>query len=453
MSLFETQHIYKVSELTRTIRLILEESHISEVWVEGEVSNLRRPFSGHLYFDLKDAESQINCVIFKNQANKFKFTLEDGISIILQGRLTVYEPRGNYQIIGNRVEPIGLGALQLAFEQLKQKLEAEGLFDLEHKKPLPFMPRNIGVITSATGAAIRDILSIIRRRFYNVHILIHPVTVQGDAAPTEIASAIDLMNEIGGLDVLIIGRGGGSIEDLWAFNAEIVARSIYASEIPIISAVGHEIDFTIADFVADYRAPTPSAAAEIVVPNKADLVRTLDSLKSRLYINMENYIELTRNQLENSQARLKSVDIRNRIRFLQQSIDYIMQRAYDVLRDYINEKRHEFSENKVKLLYPGLPSKIPKIRSNQAELQQKLLTSMKDALRDKKERLGVVLAKLDALSPLSIMKNGYSISRKYPSKKPIKSITDTSIGDEVEIRLSDGSLICEVQQIIEEDGS
>ncbi|HGJ63865.1 TPA: exodeoxyribonuclease VII large subunit [bacterium] len=388
MSLFETQHIYKVSELT-------------------EVSNLSRPFSGHLYFKLKDAESQIDCAIFRPLADRVKFDLEDGISILLQGRLTVYEPRGNYQIIGNRVEPIGLGALQLAFEQLKKKLGDEGLFDFEHKKPLPFMPRNIGVITSATGAAIRDILTIIRRRFYNVHILIHPVSVQGDSAPREIAEAIENMNRIGGLDVLIIGRGGGSIEDLWAFNAEIVARSIYASEIPIISAVGHEIDFTIADFVADYRAPTPSAAAEIVVPNKVDLIRTLDNIKSRLYINMENHIELTRSQLENTQSRLKSADIRNQIRFFQQKIDYITQR---------------------------------------------LFAGMTNTLRNKKESLGVALAKLNALSPLSILQDGYSITRKIPSKNPIKSINDASLGDEIEVRLKDGSLICDIKQIIGDDG-
>jgi exodeoxyribonuclease VII large subunit len=290
---------------------------------------------------------------------------------------------------------------------LKKKLGDEGLFDFEHKKPLPFMPRNIGVITSATGAAIRDILTIIRRRFYNVHILIHPVSVQGDSAPREIAEAIENMNRIGGLDVLIIGRGGGSIEDLWAFNAEIVARSIYASEIPIISAVGHEIDFTIADFVADYRAPTPSAAAEIVVPNKVDLIRTLDNIKSRLYINMENHIELTRSQLENTQSRLKSADIRNQIRFFQQKIDYITQR-----------------------LFAGITN----------------------TLRSKKESLGVTLAKLNALSPLSILQDGYSITNKYPSKKPIKSINDASLGDEIEVRLKDGSLICDIKQIIGDDG-
>lgn len=452
MSLFETQHIYKVSELTKTIKAILEESHISEVWIEGEVSGLSRPYSGHLYFKLKDAESQIDCAIFRPLADRFKSMMEDGTSIILQGRLSVYEPRGSYQLIGNRVEPIGLGALQLAFEKLKQRLDDEGLFDSEHKKPLPFIPQNIGVITSATGAAIRDILSIIRRRFYNVHILIHPVSVQGDSAPMEIANAIKTMNEIGGLDVLIVGRGGGSIEDLWAFNAEIVARSIYESEIPVISAVGHEIDFTIADFVADYRAPTPSAAAEIVVPNKIDLIKTIDSIRSRLYVNIENYIEITRNQLENNQARMKSADIRNRIQFFQQKIDYTTQRSYDVLKDSISTKRHTLTDSKIKLLYPGFPSKIPKVRSNLVSLQQRLLASMKNILRGKRENFEIKLATLDALSPLAIMQSGYSITRKYPDQKSVRSIFDVSKGDEIEVKLKDGSLVCEIQEILGKDG-
>jgi len=452
MSLFETQHIYKVSELTKTIRAILEESPISEVWIEGEVSNLSRPFSGHLYFKLKDAESQIDCAIFRPLADRVKFDLEDGISILLQGRLTVYEPRGNYQIIGNRVEPIGIGALQLAFEQLKQKLDSEGLFDPEHKKSLPFMPSNIGIITSATGAAIRDILSVIRRRYNNVRILLHPVSVQGDAAPREISEAIKTMNEIGGLDVLIVGRGGGSIEDLWAFNTEIVVRSIYDSEIPVISAVGHEIDFTMADFVADYRAPTPSAAAEIVVPNKVDLVRALDSLKTRLYINAESHIERKRSQLQSSQALLRSADIRNRIRLLQQKIDYISQRSYDILKDKISEKRHDLSESKSSLLYPGFPARMPKQRSKLTEIQQRLLISMKNITRTKKENLGVALATLNALSPLSILQDGYSITSQHESKKPVRSISDASIGDEIEVRLKDGSLICEIQQILGNNG-
>ena len=262
--MLEARQIYKVSEVTGIVKRTLENSPIASLWLEGEVSNFVRHSSGHLYFTLKDSKSQIKCVIFRSSADRLRFAPESGISIILYGKLTVYEPRGEYQIIGTRVEPLGIGDLQLAFEQLKNRLGAEGLFDEAHKKPIPLVPQRVGVITSPTGAAIRDILNVMGRRFSNVSILIHPVSVQGNAAPGEIAAAIDTMNAVGGLDVLIVGRGGGSVEDLWAFNEEVVARSIYASEIPVISAVGHEIDFTISDFVADYRAPTPSAAALLV---------------------------------------------------------------------------------------------------------------------------------------------------------------------------------------------
>jgi exodeoxyribonuclease VII large subunit len=447
MSLFETRHIYEVSELTRLIKLTLEESPISEVWVQGEVSNLSRPYSGHLYFKLKDKGSQIDCVIFKSLADKLRFMPEDGISLSLQGRLTVYEPRGTYQIIGNWIEPLGVGALQLAFEQLKQRLEAEGLFDLANKKPLPFMPRKIGVITSATGAAIKDILTILRRRFYNVHILIHPVAVQGEGSAEEIAGAIDTMNKIGGIDVLIVGRGGGSIEDLWAFNEEVVARSIYASEIPVISAVGHEIDFTISDFVADYRAPTPSAAAEMVIPNKADLVRTLDSLKSRLYLSMSNQMEMMQRQVQNNQRRLMLSDARNRIQFFQQNIDYLLQRTYNVLSKSVERKKRVLSEYQNRLLYAGIPKKASEAKNKVANLQQKLINKEQQIINTKEERFGIALAKLNSLSPLSILQRGYSLCRKYPDMETIRGISSISIGDDVEVVLKDGEIICKVQQI------
>ena len=452
MSLFETRHIYEVSELTRLIKLVLEESPISEVWIQGEVSNLSRPYSGHLYFKLKDKDSQIDCVIFKSLADKLKFMPEDGISLSLQGRLTVYEPRGTYQIIGNWIEPLGVGALQLAFEQLKQRLEAEGLFDPANKKPIPFLPRKIGVITSATGAAIRDILTILRRRFYNVHILIHPVAVQGEGSAEEIAEAIDTMNKIGEIDVLIVGRGGGSIEDLWAFNEEVVARSIYASEIPIISAVGHEIDFTISDFVADYRAPTPSAAAEMVIPNKADLLRTLDSLKSRLYLSMSNQMEMMQRQVENNQRRLMLSDARDRIQFFQQNIDYLLQRVYNVLSKSVERKKRVLSEYQSRLLYAGIPKKASEAKNKVANLQQKLINIGQQIINTKEERFRIALAKLNSLSPLSILQRGYSLCRKYPDMETIRGISSVSIGDDVEVVLKDGEIVCKVQQINANEG-
>src|SRR3989339_1280832 len=266
----QEREVYTVSELTRAIKFVLEED-FPEVLVEGEISNFRVPNSGHAYFTLKDKDSQLKVVLFKLNKRLLKFEPDDGLHVIVRGRISVYEPRGEYQLIADYMEPKGIGALQLAFEQLKEKLFKEGLFDEAHKIPIPQFPQKIAIVTSPTGAAIRDMLRIIDRRFSNVHIIIYPVKVQGEGASAEIARAVKELNALPDIDVMIVGRGGGSIEDLWAFNEEIVARAIYDSRIPIISAVGHETDFTIADWVAEYRAPTPSAAAEKATPDMKEL--------------------------------------------------------------------------------------------------------------------------------------------------------------------------------------
>src|SRR5580700_1936395 len=274
-NLVPERHVWKVSELTDRISEILEAA-FREVWVEGEVSNYHAAQSGHLYFTLKDTRSQIRCVCFRDQVRGLKFRPEDGLHVTVRGSVGVYELRGEYQIYVSYIEPVGLGALQLAFEQLKKKLEAEGLFDEARKKPLPVLPRCIGIVTSPTGAAVRDILRVLKRRFANVHVQIYPVKVQGDGAAAEVAAGLRHFNRAKFADVVIVARGGGSLEDLWAFNEEIVARAIAASEVPVITGIGHETDFTIADFVADLRAPTPSAAAELVVHRKQDFVSELD---------------------------------------------------------------------------------------------------------------------------------------------------------------------------------
>ncbi|MGB9597107.1 MAG: exodeoxyribonuclease VII large subunit [Candidatus Poribacteria bacterium] len=447
MSLFEEKRIYKVSELTRIIKTVLEESFLSDVWVEGEVSGLSRPFSGHIYFKLKDENSQIDCVIYRGIAESLKFLPENGISIILWGKINVYEPKGTYQIVVYRIEPLGIGALQLAFEQLKQRLYDEGLFDPEHKKLIPFLPRKIGVITSATGAAIRDILTITRRRFYNVHILIHPVSVQGEGSAEEIAQAIDNMNKFDDIDVLIVGRGGGSIEDLWSFNEEIVARSIYASKIPVISAVGHEIDWTISDLVADLRAPTPSAAAEMVVPNKADLIRTLETLKSRLYLNISNKIGQEQSLLEAYCRRMKSADVRNIIHSYQQNIDFFLQRAYDIIVKKIEQNRRYILEYQSKFLYVGVPMMASNARNRINNLAQKLADLIRQIIEKKRKDFNISIAKLDALSPLSILKRGYSLCKKPTTNEPIKSVSDVSIGDDISVTLVDGEILCNVEDV------
>lgn len=275
------KYIYTVSQLTSSIKIVLEDS-FQNIWIEGEVSNLDKPSSGHFYFTLKDDKSELKCVFFKSSNEKIKFEMKDGMQILCSGRISIYEKRGVYQLYVTKAEPKGVGALQLAFEQLKERLFKEGLFDKAHKKEIPLLPERIGIVTSTTGAAIRDILHVLDKRFSNIEVVINPVKVQGDGAGKEIASAIEEFNALKNVDVMIIGRGGGSLEDLWAFNEEIVARAIYNSEIPIISAVGHEIDWTISDFVADVRAPTPSVAAEIVVLKKSELLDRLDEIEKKI---------------------------------------------------------------------------------------------------------------------------------------------------------------------------
>ncbi len=392
------RRVLTVSDLTSRIKSDLEESFY-DIWIEGEISNLRIPASGHSYLTLKDEASQIRAVIFRSSARNIKFELKDGMHIICHGRLTVYEPRGEYQIVIDLVEPQGIGALQFAFEQLKEKLAKEGLFDPERKRPIPLLPRKIGIVTSSTGAAIRDMLNIINRRFANVHIIINPVPVQGEGAGAEIARAIAEMNEFEDIDVLIVGRGGGSLEDLWAFNEEIVARAIYNSRIPVISAVGHEIDFTIADFVADLRAPTPSAAAELVVKNKIDLMEGLSHLFSRLKNGIKTLFDTKQSALREEIRAMK--DPATRINEYIQRIDDLSIRLSGGIGRYLD----------------GL----------------KKLTE-------------AAAGKLNALSPLAILSRGYSIAMKIPDMKIIKEAEEVKEGDEVNIRLHKGSLICVVSK-------
>lgn len=315
--MFAERQIIKVSQLTKDIKLILENT-FGFVWVEGEISNLRQPSSGHIYFTLKDEFSQIRCVLFKNSLN-LKFQLKDGLSIIVFAKLSVYERDGNYQLYINLIEPKGKGSLQLAFEQLKERLEKEGLFSQQYKKPIPFLPETIGIITSPTGAVIRDIFHILEKRFQNFNAIIYPVKVQGDNAKFQIIEAIKYFNIEKNVDVIILARGGGSIEDLWAFNEESVARAIFASGIPIISAIGHETDFTIADFVSDLRASTPSRAAELVIPQKKELYQKIRDCMCQIDRSLKDFIPQ-----------------------LKQRIDDLIEGLYDNLKIILKEKRNLF---------------------------------------------------------------------------------------------------------------
>lgn len=383
--------IYTVSEVTKDLRGLLEDNFPS-VWISGEISNFKIPSSGHFYFTLKDEKAQISAVMFRGSNLSLKFQPEDGMEMVAHGRLSVYEPRGHYQIIVDTLEPKGLGALQLAFEQLKKKLEAEGLFDARHKKPIPILPRKIGIITSPQGAVLHDMVNILSRRFPGIGILINPVRVQGNGAAEEIATAIAEMNQRTDLDLLIVGRGGGALEDLWAFNEEVVVRTIFASDIPIISAVGHETDTTLSDWVADLRAPTPSAAAELAVPERKDLLATLAAYRSRL--------KTPQKILEDHKLRLD--ELNNLLDSAQKNL--------------LRLKHHAFRE-----LVLSLPDPRTK-------------------LREISIRLDGFSKNLNSVSPLNILKRGYSIVMKKGMAQAVRGAKEVNVGESLDIKLHEGLL-------------
>ena len=436
--------ILTVSELTLEIKHHLEEG-FGEIWVEGEISNFRSPSSGHYYFTLKDGKSQIRAVIFRFMGRYLKFEPQDGLAVICRGKISVYEPRGEYQLILDYMEPKGIGALQLAFEQLKEKLEKEGLFDPARKKSLPLLPKRIGIVTSPTGAAIRDLLNVIGRRFPNVGILINPVKVQGKGSAQEIASAIYKLNTVPEIDVIIVTRGGGSLEDLWAFNEEIVARAIYNSSLPVISAVGHEIDFTIADFVADLRAPTPSAAGELVVKDKVELSRLVDSLSARLGNQIINLLETAKNQLVFFKKRLP--DLRLKISDLQLRIDDMSGRLAPRILQSLKLKKEMLGSRKVRLLLGNPKLKVGEYLKSISLCEKSLIDGVHRMLIRLRQVLERYVGELDSLSPLNVLQRGYSITRLHPSYKIVKDNKMVSVGDRVNVVLGKGEIFCQVDKI------
>jgi len=430
--------IFTVSELSLEIKNILEKK-FPDVWVTGEVSNFRGATSGHLYFTLKDASAQIRTVCFRNQARYLKFKPQDGISVIARGHLSVYEARGEYQFYVDYLEPAGIGALQLAFEQLKAKLAAEGLVDPARKKPLPVLPRAVGVVTSPTGAVIRDILRILRRRFPNMNVALYPVKVQGEGAAGEIVRGIEYFNRHPIVDVLIVARGGGSLEDLWAFNEETVARAIAASKIPIISAVGHETDFTIADFVADLRAPTPSAAAELVVHRKQDFV---DELRERArHISQAVRLKISEAREALTELRMHQVfqTIRTRLGERAQRVDDCIVDLNRLLREKLSESRHAWLEASAGIVRYDFRRLISLKRAALAERDVALRSGFHRCVTDRRNRLAQVEAILKERSPLTILNRGYSITRNAQGHI-VRDAAQVSIGDDLSIRLARGEL-------------
>jgi exodeoxyribonuclease VII large subunit len=444
MPLNDSDHIYTVSELTREIRALLEKN-FGRVWVCGEVSNCRLHGSGHIYFTLKDEHSQLSVVFFRGDAARLRFKLEDGLQLNVEGRISVYERRGAYQLIAAVAEPVGYGALQLAFEQLKKRLGEEGLFDEDHKKPIPRFPQRIGVVTSPTGAAIRDILNVIDRRFSTVEVILYPSLVQGEGAAEEIAAGIKALDREMQVDVIIAGRGGGSLEDLWAFNEEPVARAIYECSTPVVSAVGHEIDFTIADFTADLRAPTPSAAAEMVVAERESIISEIAQLRDGLVRCAAGSLTELGHRLT---LALSSYGLRRPSDMLlqyEQQLDDMRERVLELQTRSLDERGNKLSAARKSLLAARPDRMIVSLRENLSAAARMLAERAGNVVARREAALAGLVAKLDSLSPLAVLARGYSIA--YCAGKALKSSAEASAGDRIRVRLHRGALTCAVEQV------
>jgi len=438
------QKIYTVSELTREIKDLLEEE-FPLVWLEGEISNFRVPPSGHYYFSLKDANSQIRVVFFKSSQGSLSFLPEDGLQVLCQGRLSVYAGRGEYQIILERMELKGWGALQLAFEKLKQRLLDEGLFDEARKKPIPELPRTVAVVTSPSGAAIRDFLRVLYRRFHNIQVFIFPVLVQGETASLEIAQALSMLNRSSlGLEVIVLTRGGGSIEDLWAFNEERVARAIAASAIPVISAIGHEVDFTIADFVADLRASTPSAAAELLIRPQAEWEEKIEDLENRLAYRLKQALRFRWEKLHYFQRRLG--DPRRRLADLALRLDDHSERLRRGLVIHLRNQTDGLRWVRERIL--GL-NPLVQVRTNQSHLEL-TTTRLNHLMAQRISKLGMGLQTqgkaLQVLSPWNVLERGYALTQTLPGLKLVKDAEAVQPGQAIRVILARGEMDCRVEK-------
>ncbi len=440
---------FSVSRLNREARALLE-GHFPLVWVEAEISNLARPASGHWYFTLKDSAAQIRCAMFRGKNSRLRFQPENGDQVVVRAQLSLYEARGDYQMIIEHMEAAGDGALRRAFEQLKQRLEREGLFDEAGKQPLPTLPAKIGIITSPTGAAIRDMLQILKRRFPSIPVVIYPVAVQGEAAAAEIVNAIKTAAKRKECDVLIIARGGGSLEDLIAFNDEKVARAIHHCRIPTLSAVGHEIDFTIADFVADLRAPTPSGAAELASPDRTEWLQRLTQWQARLLSTVQQQLSQRRQRLEWLEKRLQQQHPGQQLRQQTQRLDELEQRLQRSLKQKLQQKRSKLAHIATTLQQYNPRQRIRLLMATQQQLTSRLQRGVQQQLQQRQQKLQGVSRALDAVSPLATLGRGFSITRRLQNGHLLRNVKEVSIGETIETELAQGRLLCEVTGRINE---
>ena len=433
--------IITISELNQLAREVLE-AKLSLVWVEGEISNLARPRSGHLYFSLKDNDAQVRCAMFRHKNQYLEFEPEDGMQVLARARVSLYEPCGDFQLIVESLEETGFGALQQTFEKLKQKLAKEGLFAMALKKPIPSLPKQIGVITSPTGAAIRDVLIVLKRRFANIPVILYPTLVQGDQAAEQIAHAIEIANLSQECDVLLLVRGGGSLEDLWSFNEEIVAKAIFTSEIPIISGVGHEVDVTISDFIADQRAATPSAAAELASPNHDDWLKHIDQLTVRMLQHVTLALNHIQTKIDHLQQRL--VHPGRKLIQQMQMLDELEKKLNLALQHFHRHQQSAVKHFQARLLQHD-PQILIRAQLKQNEhLIKRFALAIQHALSKQQAVLGKLSSHLDTISPLQTISRGYAILTS--DQQILRSVDEVEIGAKINARLIDGLLVCQVEE-------
>jgi len=435
--------VYSVARLNREARDLLE-TGFQRLWVEGEISNLARPASGHLYFTLKDARAQVSCALFRNRAIRLNFAPENGTQVLIQAQVSLYEARGNYQLIVNHMEEAGDGELRRAFEQLKNQLHKEGLFDTEHKRALPGLPRCIGVITSPSGAAIRDVLTVLKRRFPAIPVIIYPTQVQGEGAARQIVGAIHAAETRAECDVLLLTRGGGSLEDLWPFNEETVARAIHACKLPLVSAVGHEIDFVISDFVADQRAATPSAAAELLSPDQNELASLVRHLESRMRTHARQYLKSFGDQLSWLVKRIAQIHPGRQLQQQAQRLDELEARLGRAREFLAARQKARLDALRGRLSGCSPQQQLQRLTNQAAQLAQRLEYCINTQLSHHGEKLAVLSRALDAISPLATLQRGYSITLQQADGSVVHSAQQVRSGDTLETRLARGRILSKV---------